>query len=163
MFSVMERCPLHTFQILTKRSQRLRDLAGSLPWPDNVWMGVSVEDNRVLGRIADLQAVPAAIRFLSCEPLIGPLEFLPLEGIDWVILGGESGPGARPMHPEWVDMIFKQCRIASVAFFFKQWGGVRKNQAGRELYGRTFDEMPSLVPPLSTRSLFVSTEYQSAD
>ena len=160
VFSVMEQCPQHTFQILTKRSQRLLEVSRSLPWPENVWMGVSVEDNRVVGRITDLQAVPAFIRFLSCEPLIGPIENLPLNGIHWVIVGGESGPGARPMHPDWVDMIFNQCRFAGVAFFFKQWGGVRKKQAGRELYGRTFDEMPITIPasPISA-----SLEYQLAD
>ena len=144
VFSVMERCPQHTFQVLTKRSERLRELAEYLPWPSNVWMGVSVEDVRVVDRIADLQAVPAAVRFLSVEPLIGPLDELSLTGIHWVIVGGESGPGARPMRAEWVEDIYQQCRQAEVAFFFKQWGGVRKGKTGRHLHGRTYNEMPAV-------------------
>jgi len=163
IFDTMERCPQHTFQILTKRSQRLRELAGLLPWPPNVWMGVSVEDGRVVQRIDDLRAVPAAVRFLSCEPLIGPLENLCLEGIQWVIVGGESGPNARPMNPSWVDSIYNQCRAADVPFFFKQWGGVRKERTGRELYGRTYDEMPLLVMPRPAVQLELSIEYESAD
>jgi protein gp37 len=142
VFATMRDCPQHTFQILTKRSTRLRKLAGNLDWPANIWMGVSVEDARVVQRIADLQAVPAAVRFLSCEPLLGPLDDLPLDGIHWVIVGGESGPGARPMRIEWIRSIFRQCRKAKVPFFFKQWGGVRKDLTGRELGGRTYDEMP---------------------
>jgi protein gp37 len=142
VFATMRDCPQHTFQILTKRSTRLRKLAGNLDWPANIWMGVSVEDARVVQRIADLQAVPAAVRFLSCEPLIGPLDDLPLDGIHWVIVGGESGPGARPMRIEWIRSILRQCRKAKVPFFFKQWGGVRKDLTGRELGGRTYDEMP---------------------
>jgi protein gp37 len=109
VFGIIERCPQHTFQMLTKRSERMRALAPELSWPANAWMGVSVEDSRVIGRIADLQAVPAAVRFLSVEPLIGPIDALPLEGIDWVIVGGESGPGARPIEREWVDSIHRQC------------------------------------------------------
>jgi protein gp37 len=142
VFATMRDCPQHTFQILTKRSARLRKVAGNLDWPANVWTGVSVEDARVVERIADLQAVPAAVRFLSCEPLIGPLDDLPLTGIHWVIVGGESGPGARPMKIEWIRSIFRQCRKAKVPFFFKQWGGARKDLTGRELGGRTYDEMP---------------------
>ena len=145
VFSIMERCPQHTFQVLTKRSERLREFAQHLPWPPNVWMGVSVEDVRVTHRVTDLQAVPAAVRFLSVEPLIGPLEELPLAEIHWVIVGGESGPGARPMQAEWVENIYQQCRQARVAFFFKQWGGVRKGKAGRQLHGRTYNEMPVVV------------------
>ncbi len=143
VFDTMIRTPQHTYQILTKRSQRLAELASDLPWPPNIWMGVSVEDERVVHRIYDLQKVPAAVRFLSCEPLIGPLDALPLNGIHWVIVGGESGPHARPMKQEWVDSIFQQCRYAVVPFFFKQWGGVRKDLTGRELHGRIYDEMPS--------------------
>lgn len=158
VFSVMERCPQHTFQILTKRSQRLREVSQKLPWPKNVWMGVSVEDNRVLDRIEDLTTVPAYIRFLSCEPLIGPIENLPLRGIQWVIVGGESGPGARFMRAEWVEMILNQCRFAGVAFFFKQWGGVRKHKTGRELHGRTYDEMPFLIPESSQMPLLMPVE-----
>jgi len=149
VFDTMRACPQHTFQVLTKRSTRLRALSGELPWPPNVWMGVTVENAAVLHRIEDLRVVPAAIRFLSCEPLLGPLDGLSLDGIDWVIVGGESGPGARPMKIEWVRSIFRQCRNAKVAFFFKQWGGVRKDLTGRELCGRTYDEMPR--KPVSTK------------
>ena len=142
VFQTMSECPQHVFQILTKRSERLKESTAALPWPDNVWMGVSVEDSRVLSRIDDLLAVPAAIRFLSCEPLIGPLDALPLHGIDWVIVGGESGPGARPMRPGWALSVLRQCRGRGVPFFFKQWGGARKKAAGRGLNGRTYDELP---------------------
>lgn len=142
VFDTMQACPQHTFQILTKRSDRLREIGASLPWPSNVWMGVSVEDARVKHRITDLAAVPAQVRFLSCEPLIGPLENLPLKGIHWVIVGGESGPGARQMHASWVESVHRQCRSKKVKFFFKQWGGVRKDKTGRELHGQTYDEMP---------------------
>ena len=145
VFATMTQCPQHTFQILTKRSERLREVANSLSWPANVWMGVSVEDERVLFRIEDLKYVPAVVRFLSCEPLIGPLNNLSLNGIHWVIVGGESGPGARPMKEEWVHSILNQCRTDHVPFFFKQWGGVRKHIAGRELNGRTYDAMPTLT------------------
>ncbi len=143
VFATMRDCPQHTFQILTKRSVRLGELAGEIEWTPNIWMGVSVEDARVVYRIGDLRTVPAAVRFLSCEPLIGPLDDLPLEGIQWVIVGGESGPNARPMRIEWVRSIYRQCRKAGVPFFFKQWGGVRKDLTGRLLNGRTYDEMPS--------------------
>jgi len=142
VFATMRDCPRHTFQVLTKRSERLVKLAPHLPWPENVWMGVSVEDARVLHRVADLQSVQAKVRFLSLEPLIGPLESLPLDGIHWVIVGGESGPQARPMRKEWVKDILRQCRAARVPFFFKQWGGIRKDLTGRELNGRTYSEMP---------------------
>jgi protein gp37 len=145
VFDTMARCPQHTFQILTKRSQRLREIAPDLFWPENVWIGVSVEDDRVLYRISDLQTVLASVRFLSCEPLIGPLFHLPLQGLHWVIVGGESGPGARPLYPGWVNSILSQCQLAGVPFFFKQWGGVRKNRAGRELNGRIYNEMPPLI------------------
>ncbi len=144
VFETMRRCPQHTFQVLTKRSQRVREVAKDLPWSPNVWMGVSVEDERVVTRIHDLLKVPAQVRFLSCEPLIGPLDKLPLKGIYWVIVGGESGPGARPMEREWVGSIFRQCRSAKVPFFFKQWGGVRKDLTGRALYGKVYDEMPAV-------------------
>jgi protein gp37 len=145
VFDTMRDCPQHTFQVLTKRSDRLAAVAPQLKWPKNIWMGVSVEDARVLSRIHDLQRVPAAVRFLSLEPLIGPLHGLSLSGIQWVIVGGESGPRARPMLKEWVDSIYRQCRDARVPFFFKQWGGVRKDLTGRELHGRTFNEMPSIL------------------
>ena len=142
VFATMRACPQHTFQVLTKRSSRLLQLAPELDWPPNVWMGVSVEDSRVVHRIRDLQRVPAAVRFLSLEPLIGPIDELPLAGIDWAIIGGESGPRSREMKIEWVRSIFRQCRKANTAFFFKQWGGVRKHLTGRELRGKTYDEMP---------------------
>jgi len=147
VFATMQDCPHHTFQVLTKRSERLAELAPQLPWPRNVWMGVSVEDARVIHRIADLQSVPAAVRFLSLEPLIGPLEALPLDGIRWVIVGGESGPKARPVRKEWITSIFRQCCAARVPFFFKQWGGVRKDLTGRELNGRIYNEMPGALQP----------------
>jgi protein gp37 len=146
VFKTMHECPRHTFQVLTKRSGRLRRVADSLPWPENIWIGVSVESDRVLDRIEDLVQIPAAVRFLSCEPLIGPLDNLPLEGIDWVIVGGESGPRARLMKLEWALSILRQCRRTGVSFFFKQWGGVRKDLTGRKLRGRTYDEMPKLRP-----------------
>ena len=151
VFTTMRQCPQHTFQILTKRSARLVQLAPSLDWAPNVWMGVSVEDGSVVDRIFDLQRVPAAVRFLSLEPLIGPLENLPLAGIDWAIVGGESGPHAREMKIEWVRTIFRQCRKADTAFFFKQWGGVRKHLTGRKLHGRTYDEMPTPKDPKARR------------
>ncbi len=146
VFATMVECPQHTFQVLTKRSDRLAALADQLPWPDNVWMGVSVENAKTVVRIRDLVRAPAAVRFLSCEPLLGPLDELPLDGIHWVIVGGESGPHARPMKPEWVESIQRQCRDAEVPFFFKQWGGVRKHLTGRKLHDRTYDEMPRAAP-----------------
>ncbi len=142
VFATMVKADHHIFQILTKRSERLRELAPSLPWPDNVWMGVSVEAPTKLNRVRDLQKVPAHIRFLSCEPLLAAIPRLPLRGIHWVIVGGESGPGARPMELAWVDDIRRQCRRAKAAFFFKQWGGVRKDLTGRSIRGRTYDEIP---------------------
>ena len=145
VFATMEECSQHTFQILTKRSERLRSIAAQIDWPPNVWMGVSIEDSRVLSRVDDLRKVPAAIRFLSCEPLIGSLAGIDLTNIHWVIVGGESGPYARPMQIEWVREIFRACRKADVPFFFKQWGGVRKDLTGRLLRGRTYDEMPQRV------------------
>lgn len=145
VFATMRECPHHTFQVLTKRGERLAELAPQLPWPENVWMGVSVESARVLSRVYELQRVPAAVRFLSLEPLIGPLDALPLDGIHWAIVGGESGPKARPMRKEWVTAIFRQCRAAGVPFFFKQWGGVRKDLTGRQLNGRVYNEMPGVL------------------
>jgi protein gp37 len=143
VFKTMVECPQHTFQILTKRGERLAELCDRLPWPPNVWMGVSVEDGRVIDRIDYLRRVPAVIRFLSCEPLIGPLDNLNLEGIHWVITGGESGPRSRPMEAAWVRSIREQCRVANAAFFFKQWGGTRKDLTGRELDGQLYDEFPN--------------------
>ena len=145
IFEVMVSCPQHTFQILTKRPERAASLANRLPWPANVWMGTSVEDGRVLGRVDELRRVPAWVRFLSCEPLIGPLTGLFLDDIHWVIVGGESGPGARPMHEKWVLEIKRLCASNKVPFFFKQWGGVQKHKSGRLLDDRTWDEMPALA------------------
>ena len=148
VFAVMALADHHRFQVLTKRAERLAELAPSLPWPAHVWMGVSVENQRWTSRIDHLREVPAAVRFLSCEPLLGPLE-LDLEGIDWVIAGGESGPGARPMQPEWPRGIRDQCGAVGVAFFFKQWGAhdasgkrVGKKRAGRILDGATWNATP---------------------
>lgn len=145
IFTVMNENPQHTFQILTKRSERLRKLAPELCWPDNIWMGVTVEDNDNISRIDDLRMVAAAVRFLSVEPLIGPVPDLDLEGIDWVIVGGESGPGARPMKEEWVFDIQEKCGVLNVPFFFKQWGGVNKKKSGRILQGQTWDEYPEAM------------------
>jgi protein gp37 len=145
VFDVMRRADWHHFQVLTKRSERLLKLSPRIIWPHNVWMGVSVEDQSNVYRIDDLRETAAELKFLSLEPLIGPLENLRLEHIDWVIVGGESGPGCRPIREEWVLDIRDQCRHACVPFFFKQWGGVNKKRAGRTLRGRTWDEMPATV------------------
>lgn len=142
IFDVMEKANWHTFQILTKRAERLVELSPFLKWPSNVWQGVSVENIKVTSRIDQLREVPARVRFLSVEPLIGPLDDLNLEGIHWVIVGGESGPGARPMKEEWVRSIRNQCVDQNVPFFFKQWGGVRKHQTGRTLDGQVWDQYP---------------------
>jgi len=142
IFDVMRRAPQHTFQVLTKRAERLLELSPRLPWPENVWMGVTVERADCAGRIEHLRRTGARVKFLSLEPLLGPLPGLDLRGIDWVIVGGESGPGARPMEPAWAREIRSRCRAADVPFFFKQWGGVNKKKAGRKLDGRVYDEMP---------------------
>ncbi len=142
VFDVMVRAPQHIFQVLTKRSKRLGELNLLLPWPENIWMGVSVERTDYEYRIDHLRRTRAAVKFLSLEPLLGPLPKLDLRGIDWVIVGGESGPHARPMLPEWVVDIRDQCRDAGVRFFFKQWGGINKKKAGRLLEGQIWDEMP---------------------
>ncbi|MGW7364629.1 DUF5131 family protein [Streptomyces sp. NPDC054841] len=142
VFAVMADTPQHTYQILTKRARRLRRLGGHLEWPPNVWIGVSVEDSSELARVDELRGVPAAVRFLSCEPLLGPLDQLSLDGIDWVIVGGESGHGHRPMDSAWVLGVKSACEAAEVPFFFKQWGGVTPKSGGRELLGRTWDGMP---------------------
>jgi protein gp37 len=145
VFDVMAATPQHTYQVLTKRARRLRRLAPSLTWPANLWMGVSVEDGDAVDRIDDLRAVPAVMRFLSCEPLLGPLPDLTLDGIGWVIAGGESGANARPMDTAWVESLRDQCTSAGVPFFFKQWGGRTPKAGGRELDGRTWDDMPFAV------------------
>lgn len=152
VFDVMARAHWHVFQVLTKRPERAAELASSLPWPPNILMGTSVEDDRVLGRIDALRAIPAAVRFLSCEPLIGPLGRVDLSGIHWCIAGGESGRGARPMKPEWAQEIRDQCVEQGVAFHFKQWGqfdaagvSVGKKKAGRELDGQEWNQHPAVA------------------
>ena len=146
VFDVMAAAHWHQFQVLTKRSGRLLKLSKELPWPVNVWMGVSVENADYLRRIDHLRGTGAHVKFLSLEPLLGPLPDLDLRNIDWVIVGGESGPGARPMDPGWVREIRDQCIHAGVSFFFKQWGGVFKKHAGRKLDERTWDEYPAQAP-----------------
>ncbi len=144
VFDIMVQCPQHVFQVLTKRPERTLELNRMIDWAPNIWMGVSVENDRVVDRIDILRSTSASIKFLSLEPLLGPLPNLNLTDIDWVIAGGESGRKARPMDPEWVLDIRDQCLEAEVAFFFKQWGGVNKKKTGRELEGRTYDEMPGV-------------------
>jgi protein gp37 len=144
VFEVMRRAHWHTFQVLTKRSERLLELSSKLDWAPNIWMGVSVENADHTRRIDHLRDSGAHMKFLSMEPLLGATPGLNLKGIDWVIVGGESGPGARPIEESWVVDIQKQCVQAAVPFFFKQWGGVRKKQAGRELQGKTWSQMPKL-------------------
>lgn len=142
VFDVMTRASWHSFQVLTKRSSRLAELADRIKWPENVWMGVSVENSNYKFRIDHLRETSAKIKFLSLEPLLGSIPQLNLENIDWVIVGGESGPKARQMEEEWVIEIRNQCKEANVPFFFKQWGGVNKKRTGRLLEGQTWDEMP---------------------
>lgn len=142
IFAVMRQASWHQFQILTKRSDRLRELDSQIDWSDHVWMGVSVENQDYTFRIDHLRETGAKVKFLSLEPLLGPLPALNLSGIDWVIVGGESGPGARPIAEDWVIEIRDQCLAADVPFFFKQWGGVRKKQTGRVLQGQIWDQMP---------------------
>jgi protein gp37 len=150
VFDAMEGASQHVFQVLTKRQDRLVDLAPSLPWPSNVWIGVSIENRRFVHRADALREVPASIRFISAEPLLGPLEGLDLDEIDWLIAGGESGPGHRRVDEAWILELRDRCNAEGVAFFFKQWGGHRPKSNGRELAGRTWDEFPvsgrALVP-----------------
>jgi protein gp37 len=153
VFEVMRRAYWHKFQVLTKRSDNLSELDPFIAWPANVWMGVSVEDEEYTWRIQDLKKSGARTKFLSIEPLLGPIVALDLSGIDWVIVGGESGPGARPIQRKWVVDIRRQCRQAGVPFFFKQWGGVNKKRTGRELDGRTYDEMPASLEDDGSRQL----------
>lgn len=145
VFRIMAEAGWHTFQVLTKRAERLWQLAPRLGWAPNIWQGVSVESGRYMSRIYTLLEVPAAVRFLSLEPLLGPLPDLPLGGIDWVIVGGESGPNYRPFNIQWVRDIRDQCRAAGIPFFFKQWGGRTPKAGGRTLDGREWDEMPAGV------------------
>jgi protein gp37 len=146
VFGVMRQASWHTYQILTKRSERLVQLDPHLDWPANVWMGVTVESADYTYRIDHLRQTHAAVKFLSLEPLLGPIPALDLTGIHWAVVGGESGIGARPMDPSWATDLRDQCRKAGVPFFFKQWGGVNKKKAGRILEGRTYDAMPVLLP-----------------
>lgn len=157
VFDTMHRADRHVFQVLTKRPKRALELAPELPWPDNVWMGVSVENRRFLHRLDTLRRIPAAVRFASCEPLLGPLRDIDLSDISWVIAGGESGPRARPMNPEWACNLRDSCIAAQVPFFFKQWGAhnergerVGKSRAGRELEGQEWGQMPLVSRPAAT-------------
>lgn len=143
VFEVMVDAPWHRFQVLTKRSTRLREMNSVLPWAANIWMGVTVEDESCLWRVDDLRQTSAAVKFLSIEPMLGPLPGLDLTGIDWVIVGGESGPKARPMQAGWVTGVRDHCQQAKVPFFFKQWGGANRKKTGRLLDGRTYDEIPT--------------------
>lgn len=149
VFKVMNDNQQHTFQVLTKRSDILLKYHKELKWTPNIWMGVSIEDGKVIHRVDDLRKTLALVKFLSCEPLIGPLPNLNLKNIDWVIVGGESGRKPRPMNTEWVLEIKTQCRVFKVAFFFKQWGGTNKKKTGRLLKGRTYSEMPKKKLPLN--------------
>lgn len=151
-FGVMRQAHWHRFQVLTKRSERLAAVSAELEWPDNVWMGVSIETDKYCFRADHLRQAGARVKFLSLEPLLGPLPSLDLSGIDWAIVGGESGPGARPMNEPWVLDIQATCAKAGVAFFFKQWGGVNKKAAGRMLRGRTYDEMPRTAAPVQLQA-----------
>lgn len=148
VFDVICDCPHHTFQILTKRPERASMLSKKLQWPSNIWMGTSVENDKMIHRIDQLRQIPSIVRFLSLEPLLGPLAQLRLDDIHWVIVGGESGPNSRPMQEAWVDDILRCCIRSNVPFFFKQWGGKNKKKTGRLLHGRTWDEMPR-VPSMS--------------
>jgi len=149
VFAVMHQAHWHCFQVLTKRAERLAEIAPSLEWAPNIWMGVSVENEDYVDRIGHLRATGAHIKFLSLEPLLGPLPNLDLSGIHWAIVGGESGPKARPIREEWVTDIRRQCEAASVPFFFKQWGGRNKKKAGRLLEGKTWDAMPAVPAVLA--------------
>ena len=142
VFSTMNISPTHTFQVLTKRPERINELSSGLTWTSNIWLGVSIESGRWLSRLDELKGTSARVKFLSLEPLLGPLSGINLDGIDWVIVGGESGPGARPMKAQWVREIRDNCQQNATPFFFKQWGGVLKKRTGRTLDGRTWDQMP---------------------
>ena len=153
VFNTMNRASHHIFQVLTKRSQRLAELAPKLRWTSNIWMGVTVELSEYYGRIDDLITVPAEVRFISLEPMLGPMPNLPLEYIDWVIVGGESGPKARKMEKEWVYDVFAQCREVKIPFFFKQWGGKGPKKGGKELDGKIYHEYPPQINRLRQPNL----------
>jgi len=144
VFDVICRASHHRFQVLTKRSRRLLKLSGRLPWPENIWMGVTVETADCISRMDHLRRTEAAIKFVSFEPLLGPIPQIDLDAVDWVIVGGESGPHARPMHPDWATDIRDQCLAAHIPFFFKQWGGTNRKKTGRTLEGRTWNDMPQV-------------------
>lgn len=145
VFEVMTTADWHIYQVLTKRSQRMLKLSPQLPWTPNIWLGVTVETQEYIYRIEHLKKTPAHIKFISFEPLLSDMPTLDLDGINWVIVGGESGSGARPMKPEWVINILNQCKSKNIPFFFKQWGGKNKKKAGRTLLGKTWDQMPKLA------------------
>ncbi len=151
VFETMEEASHHTFQVLTKRARRLSRVAPTLVWPANVWVGVTVESEAYLDRVEWLRTVPAAVRFISCEPLLGPITQLDLAGIHWVIAGGESGPGSRAMRPQWVETIRDRCVECGVPFFFKQWGGLHKRASGRLLGGRLWSQFPAVGPVMGTQ------------
>ncbi|KJR40467.1 Phage Gp37Gp68 [Candidatus Magnetoovum chiemensis] len=153
VFYTINRCPNHTFQILTKRSDILRKYASSLEWSDNIWIGVSVETEQFTHRIDDLRCVPTENRFISIEPLLGPIKNLSLSGINWIIVGGESGYGCRMVKKEWIENIFKDCKDNGVPFFFKQWGGVNKKKSGRQLFDREWNEVPSTLRKALNRNV----------
>lgn len=162
IFLTMTQAHWHTFQVLTKRPRRLAAIRSRLPWADNIWIGTSVESEQYSWRVDMLRNVPSAVRFLSLEPLLGPIPNLDLRGIDWAIVGGESGPGARPIQEEWVTEIQRQCESAGTAFFFKQWGGTNKKATGRELDGQVWDAMPLPSPErLAGRRLADSVPSQT--
>lgn len=152
LFDVMNRATEHTFQVLTKRSERLKKLQSKINWTKNIWMGVSVENQKVVSRIDDLKFTNAKIKFISFEPLIGEVKNIDLSGIDWAIVGGESGPNSREMKEEWVLKIKEQCQEDKVSFFFKQWGGKNKKKAGRLLQGKIYSEMPTLESNISSKA-----------
>jgi protein gp37 len=157
IFKTMNECPQHTFQALTKRSERLKKISQKIHWTNNIWMGVTVEDKDNIYRIEDLRTTPAKLKFISCEPLLGPLYNLQLDQIDWVIVGGESGPNARPMRKEWAVAIREQCDKEGVPFFFKQWGGWNKKSRGRLLDGKIWDQMPPLAHEFEEPNLSLFT------
>jgi len=164
VFRTMGEASWHTFQVLTKRAARLHQLRSVLPWPRNVWIGISIESSEYAWRAGILRDVPGAIRFLSIEPLLGPIPNIALDGIHWVIVGGESGPGARPMDVDWVRQLRDDCNESGVPFFFKQWGGVHKSKNGRILDGQIWEEMPVHIPKAtSTDSCLIGPRCRSAN
>lgn len=155
IFKIMAQANWHRFQVLTKRAERLAEIAPQLIWPQNIWMGVTIEKSNYLSRLDYLRQTPAAVKFLSLEPLLGPMPDIDLTNIQWVIVGGESGPGARPIEKKWVIDIQKRCSESKVPFFFKQWGGVNKKKAGRLLDGKVYDEMPTIISNQLCQTCFV--------